>query len=411
MPFFPSGGAVVDDITLNTNNTGAIQVKPSTITQALPADITYSSNTTLTADVYAQNVTINSGVTVTTNGFNFYCNGSFINNGTITTGQGGAPGSGSGGQGGYGAYGIYIQANQITAGVINAAGYAGQNSTGGGGGGGGGGVILLAYGSGGYTAGTYSYGGGAAGTSGTSATAGGLGSSGSTIAAGGAGSYNGASGSAGSTPSAPSLTSTLINTWYSNGMSNYLIGAAGGTGPLNSTPSAASNYTNSYGGSGGGCGWDPTYPAFAGGAGQLLTINALPIQIPEFEYTSTSGLVHRLSTYNYKAQTTTSTTPVTAISQSITPYASGLIIIKAVVSIFNNTVGDGVQVYLFNGTNQLSTQSYTQEGLANNPQTIELYSEQYFTSFSNQTYSIQFNAITGGTASITMQEFKLEEVY
>lgn len=50
-------------------------------------DITYAANTTLTADVYARNVTINSGKTITSNGFNFYCTGTFTNNGTINTGN------------------------------------------------------------------------------------------------------------------------------------------------------------------------------------------------------------------------------------------------------------------------------------------------------------------------------------
>jgi len=78
----------------------------------------------------------------------------------------GAGGGGSGmswggyrSNGGNGAYGIYIQANKIVAGIINANGQEGQ-STSGGGGGGGGGVILLAYGSGGYTTGTYNVNGG-----------------------------------------------------------------------------------------------------------------------------------------------------------------------------------------------------------------------------------------------------------
>jgi len=67
-----------------------------------------------------------------------------------------------GGAGGSGAYGIYIQANKIVAGTINANGGNGDAGTngGGGGGGGGGGVILLAYGNGGYTPGSYNVSGG-----------------------------------------------------------------------------------------------------------------------------------------------------------------------------------------------------------------------------------------------------------
>jgi hypothetical protein len=49
--------------------------------------IEYSSNTTLSSDVFCTNLTIDSGVTVTTNGFNFYCSGTFDNEGTIVTGN------------------------------------------------------------------------------------------------------------------------------------------------------------------------------------------------------------------------------------------------------------------------------------------------------------------------------------
>ena len=77
----------------------------------------------------------------------------------------GAGGGGNNGccysaSGGSGAYGIYIQASQITAGIINAAGQNGGTSGGcAQGGGGGGGTILLAYNLS-YAAGSYAYGGG-----------------------------------------------------------------------------------------------------------------------------------------------------------------------------------------------------------------------------------------------------------
>lgn len=77
----------------------------------------------------------------------------------MDTGQGC---TGAGGTGGAGAYGIYIQANRIIAGAINASGQAGASGNPDAGGGGGGGVILLAYGPGGYVAGSYNVGGGSA---------------------------------------------------------------------------------------------------------------------------------------------------------------------------------------------------------------------------------------------------------
>ncbi|MDE1854735.1 MAG: zinc ribbon domain-containing protein [Candidatus Micrarchaeota archaeon] len=69
--------------------------------------------------------------------------------------------TGSGGKGGSGSYGVYVQANKIDAGTITAQGQQGSAGPTDGGGAGGGGVILLAYGSGGYTQGTYNVTGGA----------------------------------------------------------------------------------------------------------------------------------------------------------------------------------------------------------------------------------------------------------
>ncbi len=69
---------------------------------------------------------------------------------------------GSGGAGGSGSYGVFIQANTLIAGKINANGQKGVVGNPDVGGGGGGGAILLAYGNGGYIAGTYDVSGGAA---------------------------------------------------------------------------------------------------------------------------------------------------------------------------------------------------------------------------------------------------------
>jgi hypothetical protein len=68
---------------------------------------------------------------------------------------------GNGGLGGSGSYGVFIQADRIIAGTIKANGQAGGTGQPDGGGGGGGGAIMLAYGNGGYIAGTYSFSGGA----------------------------------------------------------------------------------------------------------------------------------------------------------------------------------------------------------------------------------------------------------
>jgi len=397
----------VDNNTIYLNSSNQLAVKPSGITQTisnLQNNITISSNTTLTSDIYCNNLTINSGVVLTTNGYNIYCAGTFTNNGTINTGlipstggvsspspngtsfpnsyggsgggggcaygtggstlvsggnTGGASGStpsaptlsnsiiqswyssgflnylsGAGGGvgagttyaiGGNGSYGIYIQANQIIAGTINANGQAGEStSTSGncGGGGGGGGVILLAYGSGGYTSGTYNVSGGAGG-----------------------------SGSAGN----------------------------GGNG----------------------------------GNGQILTFNysTPPINIATFNYTSIQGILNRNSSYQYAVLNTTSTSPTTIISQSFTPKSTGLVKVKAVVEVYNNTAGNGVAVAIYNGSNLLDSETLISSS-ANQQQIAYLYNEVlYSTPFSQQAFSIQFNAVGGGTAYAEIQEFEIEEVY
>ena len=120
-------------------------------------------NTTLTSDLYCNNLTINSGVVLTTNGYNIYCTGTFTNNGTINTGQNGS-------------YSNFL------------------NSYGGSGGGGGSGN------------------GGGAGGSGFS-----------TLAPGGAGGSGTNAGANGSTPSAPTLSNSLIQSWYNNGMQNLSL--------------------------------------------------------------------------------------------------------------------------------------------------------------------------------------------
>ena len=142
--------------------------------------IVYSSNSTLSEDVYAVNVTINSGVTVSTNGYNFYCSGNFVNNGTIDTGTN--PNS-----------------------FLNLT-----SSYGGSGAGGGSGQIQ----------------GGAAGNS--------------TTAPGGAGGTGGGNGAAGNSATFPLFSNSLIQLWVQNGTTNYLGGVAGGIGGIGGNGGAGS---------------------------------------------------------------------------------------------------------------------------------------------------------------------------
>ena len=235
------------------------------------SDITYNSNTILSANVVnCINLTIDTNVVLTTNGYDIYCAGNVINHGTIITGSEGNGGSagqvgtsvansfgGSGGgagastltagedggstsvsggtggtttsengnmgsspalptvsnaniitwsgnfigyfssaggggglsgsavTGGSGVYGLYIQASNIIAGSIIANGIAGDSGallSSAGGGGGGGAFVLLSYGSGGYTAGTYNTLGGNGGAGAVGYGGGGSGGSGNVVA-------------------------------------------------------------------------------------------------------------------------------------------------------------------------------------------------------------------------------------
>lgn len=128
----------------------------------------------------------------------------------------------------------------------------------------------------------------------------------------------------------------------------------------------------------------------------------------------TQPLTNALPTYNrayfqsLTAFTTTATTAtlITGASVPLTPAQSGIVQIEAILRISNNTIGDGVVVGLYSGatsgalTTLLTSETYTQEGLASNEETFVLHYEE-----SNQVigtasyYSLALNAVTGGTAS------------
>jgi len=394
----------VDNNTIYLNSSNQLAVKPSSINvlQNSYQDITISSNTTLTSDLYCNNLTINSGVVLTTHGYNIYCLGTFTNNGTITTGN-------------------------LSNGATSSYGVGGSlsSSYGGSGGGGGGG-----------------------------------GTGGSTLVAGGS------AGSNGSTPSAPTLSNSLIQNWYINGFTNYLGGAGGGAGTsglggfgsggggaygiyiqanqiiagtINAVGGGGGIPTGQEGGGGGGGGGGVILLAYgsggytagtynvggggggigsngnggSGGNGQILTYNYSipPILFSNFSTTINSGIKNRNSSYNYSAQKTTSTSPQSLISQSFTPQTTGLVKVKAVVNVYNNTAGDGVFVGLYNGSTNLDYETLISSS-ANQQQIAYLYNEVlYSPPFSQQAFSIQFNAVGGGTAYAEIQEFTIEEVY
>ena len=121
---------------------------------------------------------------------------------------------------------------------------------------------------------------------------------------------------------------------------------------------------------------------------------------------------NRIYQQNLTASTTTSTTMVALGSpNSITPKFSGHIIITAELRISNNTLSDGVSVELLNGSTVLDTETYTQEGLASNEHSLVFHYE-----LTNQTVgtalsiSLNYAAVTGGTASAKIVSFICEEI-
>lgn len=121
---------------------------------------------------------------------------------------------------------------------------------------------------------------------------------------------------------------------------------------------------------------------------------------------------NRVFQQNLTATTTTSLTAVTLGSNNlITPNYSGHLLIGATVRCSNNTLADGVTISLLNGSTVLDTETYTQEGLASNEHTITLYAELTGQTVGTQlTFSLNFNAVTGGTASAKIVSFIVEEL-
>ena len=151
-------------------------------------NVTYTSDTTLTGNINAMNITINSGVTITTNGYYLYAVSDFTNNGTLTGGNNSnAPGGGGSSSGADGGAGTSITTS-----------YAGSA------GGGGGTETTLGHESAG-------------------------GSGGSTLTSGGGGGGISGVGGNGSTPSAPSMSSSLASDMFKN-IEGYLSSASGGGG-------------------------------------------------------------------------------------------------------------------------------------------------------------------------------------
>ena len=152
-------------------------------------NVVFNVSTTLTGDVKTNgSITIDSSVTVTSNGYSFIAGGEFDNTGTINSGY--VPNSGS----------TYNAHNDVCNTLNDGESFLDSYGGSGGAGGGSGGT--------GYQDG---------------------GAGGSTLAPGGQCSSLESSGAAGSTPSAPFLSASLIQTWNNNGMQDYMSGGGGGS--------------------------------------------------------------------------------------------------------------------------------------------------------------------------------------
>ena len=476
-PVYTSGiQSIVDHFSIGLNNQGQIYVNtanivnPATLSsesniiniasteaQSTTSNsaITYSSNTSLSADVYATDVTINSGVTITTNGYNFYCTGTFTNNGTINTGS--ATGTSyNGGSGG----------TWDTA--------TGTGGAGGGGGGGGAGGAGSNGGNGDDVSLTYYGGAGGAGGGGLSRTnsyGGPGGNGGNGGSNGGVAGAGGAGGAGGTTAGVfPTITNSFIQSLNSSGFKNTLLGAGGGGGGGGgggsgeaakynggAGASSAGGYggygiyiqaneiiagtitttdTTTAGGGGGGGGGPAGGAGGNGGSGAILlaygaggytagtytayqtgvyNYSSAPINVSNTSSIGTAGGINKnyyITILNGASTTsaTTSATGLTLTSTTITPSSSSLIVVETSLRVNNNTIGDAVTIQLLNGTNVLDQATYTQEGLASNSNQMNLYYANTFPANTAQTFSLLM-FVSGGTGSAKVSKFECFEVY
>ena len=122
--------------------------------------------------------------------------------------------------------------------------------------------------------------------------------------------------------------------------------------------------------------------------------------------------LNRIYNQDLTAQTNDTTTLATASTVKITPTFSGRVRVKAVIRGSNNTLADGTTVALYNGTTSLDSETYTQEGLASNEHTFVMSYDSLSSALTlntTYTFTLQFAAATGGTASVKVIEFSAEE--
>ncbi len=190
--------------TSSTSTTTICSVDDQTSGYDQSCNVVFTKNEGLSGDILTTgSITINGGVTLTTNGHSLIAGTTFINNGAIDTGNLNNGGPAPGGTGGSGNAGGSVPSS-----------YAGSGASGGSGGTG-------------------------CGCNGPS------GAGGNTQAQGGSPVCAcGGNGNPGATPTPPTLSSSIINSWYNSGIGSFLNAAGGGSSGPNAGPQGA--------GSGGG---------------------------------------------------------------------------------------------------------------------------------------------------------------
>ena len=142
------------------------------------------------------------------------------------------------------------------------------------------------------------------------------------------------------------------------------------------------------------------------GVGAGLSLNSGSVGLTSYQ------TYQELTSSNLTAQTTTSLTPVTATggTLSMTATVTGDIIIDAIIRGSNNTLSDGITVGIYAGTTPIDSETYTQEGVAGNEHTFVFHSSQTISLSTATEYSVMYNAVTGGTASIKLVDLTVKEV-
>ena len=115
-------------------------------------------------------------------------------------------------------------------------------------------------------------------------------------------------------------------------------------------------------------------------------------------------------TSNLTAQTSTLTTLTVAASISFTATVTGFYTAIVYSRIANSTVGDGITAGLYLGTVLLDSETYTQEGLGGNGHTSVLAYSGSIALSTAEGFTVQYNAVTGGTAQIKIVSFEVKEV-